>query len=185
MKKTIIALAVVMLAGSASTFAQGGFQMPTPEERVKRVHFKADSAFKLDEAKMKDMDAAYLDYYKAQDKVREEAMASAGGDRDAMRAAMQEKMKPLFKDLTKSKEDFFALIYQKGISDSVLNSYSSKIGEKQMELDISTFHYFQSIKALCNEEQKPKMDSFIKQIVKRIINNGPSRRPPSDKKDNK
>jgi hypothetical protein len=95
MKKTIIALAVIMLAGTVPSFAQGGgFQMPTPEERVKRVHFKADSAFKLDEAKMKDMDAAYLDYYKAQDKVREEAMASAGGDRDAMRAAMQEKMKP-------------------------------------------------------------------------------------------
>ena len=95
MKKTIIALAVVMVASTAPSFAQGGgFQMPTPEERVKRVHFKADSAFKLDEAKMKDMDAAYLDYYKAQDKVREEAMASAGGDRDAMRAAMQEKMKP-------------------------------------------------------------------------------------------
>jgi len=97
MKKTIVALAVIMLAGTASTFAQGGgggFQMPTPEERVKRVHFKADSAFKLDEAKMKEVEAAYLDYYKAQDKVREEVMASAGGDRDAMRAAMQEKMKP-------------------------------------------------------------------------------------------
>jgi hypothetical protein len=103
MKKTIIALAVVMLAGIAPSFAQGGggggFQMPTPEERVKRVHFKADSAFKLDEAKMKEMDAAYLDYYKAQDKVREEAMASAGGDRDAMRAAMQEKMKPFMEAL--------------------------------------------------------------------------------------
>jgi len=103
MKKTIIALAIVMLAGIAPSFAQGGggggFQMPTPEERVKRVHFKADSAFKLDEAKMKEMDAAYLDYYKAQDKVREEAMASAGGDRDAMRAAMQEKMKPFMEAL--------------------------------------------------------------------------------------
>jgi hypothetical protein len=100
MKKTIIALAVVMVAGTAPSFAQGGgFQMPTPEERVKRVHFKADSAFKLDEAKMKEMDAAYLDYYKAQDKVREEAMASAGGDRDAMRAAMQEKMKPFMEAL--------------------------------------------------------------------------------------
>lgn len=99
MKKTIVALAVILLAGTASTFAQGGgnggFQMPTPEERVKRVHAKADSAFKLDEAKMKEVEAAYLDYYKAQDKVREEVMASANGDRDAMRAAMQEKMKPL------------------------------------------------------------------------------------------
>ena len=100
MKKTIIALAIVMVAGTAPSFAQGGgFQMPTPEERVKRVHFKADSAFKLDEAKMKEMDAAYLDYYKSQDKVREEAQASAGGDRDAMRAAMQEKMKPFMEAL--------------------------------------------------------------------------------------
>jgi hypothetical protein len=104
---------------------------------------------------------------------------------DSLRTKQFRNMKPLFKELTKSKEDFFSLIYQQGVSDSVLNSYASKIGQKQMELDISTFHYFQSIKALCNEEQKPKMDSFIKQIVKRIINNGPPRRPPSDKKDSK
>lgn len=104
---------------------------------------------------------------------------------DSLRSQQFRNMKPLFKELTKSKEDFFSLIYQQGVSDSVMNSYASKIGEKQMELDISTFHYFQSIKALCNEEQKPKMDSFIKQIVKRIINNGPPRRPSSDKKDNK
>jgi len=104
---------------------------------------------------------------------------------DSLRTKQFRNMKPLFKEITKSKEDFFSLIYQQGVSDSVLNSYASKIGEKQMELDISTFHYFQSIKALCNEEQKPKMDSFLKQIIKRIINNGPSRRSPSDKKDNK
>ena len=95
MKKTIIAIAVIMLAGTASSYAQGGgFQMPTPEERVKRVHAKADSAFKLDEAKMKEVEAAYLDYYKAQDKVREELMASNGGNFQGMREQMQEKMKP-------------------------------------------------------------------------------------------
>ena len=104
---------------------------------------------------------------------------------DSLRSQQFRNMKPLFKQLTKSKEDFFSLIYQQGVNDSTLNTYASKIGEKQMELDISTFHYFQSIKALCNEEQKPKMDSFVKQIVKRIINNGPSRRPPSGKKENK
>lgn len=97
MKKTIVALAVLLCAGTISSFAQGGggFQMPTPEERVKRVHFKADSAFKLDEAKMKDMEAAYLDFYKAQDKVRQDLMASNGGNFQGMREQMQEKMKPL------------------------------------------------------------------------------------------
>jgi len=103
---------------------------------------------------------------------------------DSLRSQQFRNMKPLFKELTKSKEDFFSLIYQQGVNDSVLNSYASKIGEKQMELDISTFHYFQSIKELCKEEQKPKMDSFLKQIVKRIISNNGSRKQP-DKKENK
>lgn len=103
---------------------------------------------------------------------------------DSLRSQQFKNMKPFFQELTKSKEDFFALIYRQGVSDSLINSYASRIGEKQMQLDISTFHYFQSIKGLCTEEQKPKMDSFIKQIVKRIINNGSPRRS-SDKKENK
>lgn len=103
---------------------------------------------------------------------------------DSLRANQFKNMKPLFQDLTRSKEDFFSLIYQQGVSDSVLHTYASRIGEKQMALDLSTFHYFQSIKALCTEEQKPKMDSFIKQIVKRIINNNGPRKPATGKKDN-
>jgi len=100
---------------------------------------------------------------------------------DSLHEGQFKNMRPLFQDVTKSKEEFFSLIYKEGVSDSEINAYASKIGEKQMALDLSTFHYFQSIKALCTEEQKPKMDSFIKQIVKRIIYNGSSR--PSDKKD--
>ena len=123
---------------------------------------------------------------RAQEKVKDEVGLNdqQASVYDSLRANQFKSMKPLFEDLTKSKEDFFSLIYQQGVSDSVLNSYASRIGEKQMELDLSTFHYFQSIKALCTEEQKPKMDSFIKQIVKRIINTGP-RRPAADKKDRK
>lgn len=104
---------------------------------------------------------------------------------DSLRSQQFRNMKPLFEDVTKAKEEFFSLIYQQGVSDSVLNAYASRIGEKQMALDVSTFHYFQSIKALCTEEQKPRMDSFIKQIVKRIIYNGPPRRPSSENKDKK
>ena len=99
MKKTIIAIAVIMLAGTASSFAQGGFQMPTPEERVKRVHVKADSAFKLDEVKAKQVDDAYLEYYKQQDKVRQELMDANGGNFQGMREQMQEKMKPFMETL--------------------------------------------------------------------------------------
>ena len=107
MKKTIIAIMLVSCIGTFSTFAQGGggFQMPTPEERVKRVNFKMDSAFKLDETKMKQVEALYLDFYKQQDKVREEVMAGGGGGFQAMQEAMKPyqealdaKLKPILGD---------------------------------------------------------------------------------------
>ena len=132
---------------------------------------------KLTEQEMRD---------RAKEKVKNEVGLNAEqvAAYDSLRTNQFKIMKPYFEDITRSKEDFFSLIYQQNISDSVLNAYASKIGQRQMALDLSTFRYFQSIKALCNEEQKPKMDSFIKQIVKRIINNGP-RRPATDKKDRK
>jgi hypothetical protein len=71
--------------------AQGGgggnFQRRTVEERVKTVHQKMDSAFKLDAAKLTQVDSAFATFYRATDKIREDAMAS--GDRQGMRDKMQ------------------------------------------------------------------------------------------------
>lgn len=97
MKKTIVAFVVIMLTGTISSFAQGGGQRSTPEERVQRVHAKIDSAFKLDETKLKQVDALYLDYYQKQDKVREEVRANGGGGGGG--SVMQEKMKPYIDEL--------------------------------------------------------------------------------------
>ena len=94
MKKTIVALAVLLVAGTVSSYAQGGFQMPSPEERVKRVHAKLDSAFKLGDEKAKLADDLFLEYYKTQDKVRQELMDGNGGNFQGMREQMDEKMKP-------------------------------------------------------------------------------------------
>ena len=91
MKKSISILIIAFMAGAVSSFAQGGFQMPSPEERTKRAHFKIDSAFKLDATKMAQADSAFLTFYKAADKVREEVF-SGGGQPDFQ--LMQEKMKP-------------------------------------------------------------------------------------------
>ncbi|MBK5272490.1 MAG: hypothetical protein JJE22_15925 [Bacteroidia bacterium] len=91
---------------------------------------------------------------------------------DSLRTKQFEIMRPLSDDITKSKEDFFNLIYQNGVSDSVIRNYAAVIGKKQQAIDLKTFEFFQSIKRLCTEEQKPRMDSFIQQIAKRIINGG-------------
>lgn len=70
----------------------GGFQRRTVEERVKVVHDKLDSAFKLEAAKLKEADDIFTNYYKAQDKLREEMMS--GGERPDPQV-MREKMQPI------------------------------------------------------------------------------------------
>ena len=90
MKKTLF-LAFVMLALSATVFAQGGgFQRRTPEERVAVIHAKLDSAFKLEPSKLATLDTALTVLYKQQDE-KMRAMFSGGErpDRDVMRAEMQ------------------------------------------------------------------------------------------------
>lgn len=85
-------LAVVLMSAALFAQAQPGGQRRTVEERVKMVHEKIDSAFKLDADKLAKVDAAFTKYYKDQDKLREEMMS--GGDRPDFQA-MREKMQPL------------------------------------------------------------------------------------------
>lgn len=92
MKRSIFILALAMLAGSVTVMAQGGGQRRTVEERVKRVHEKIDSAFKLEPAKLVQVDSAFASFYRGQDKLRDEATAG-GGQPDFQ--AMREKSQPL------------------------------------------------------------------------------------------
>jgi len=92
MKKSIIISMLIIATASMSVMAQGGgFQQRTPEERLKVVHAKLDSAFKLDAVTMAKADSVFLDSYKASDKMRQEFMDS--GNQDF--AAMREKMTPI------------------------------------------------------------------------------------------
>jgi hypothetical protein len=106
MKKRFLLFAVILLAGTIAVNAQGGGNFPrrTVEERVQSVHQKIDSAFKLDAAKLTQVDSVFANYYRSTDKLREELMA-AGGDRSAIREKIQpltdardEKLKPLLGD---------------------------------------------------------------------------------------
>jgi Skp family chaperone for outer membrane proteins len=92
--KNKIAFLLVAILISAAAQAQGGgggnFRQRTVEERVKSVHEKMDSAFKLDAEKLAKVDSAFANYYRQQDKMREEMRA--GGERtdpQVMRDKMQ------------------------------------------------------------------------------------------------
>jgi periplasmic protein CpxP/Spy len=91
MKKQILLLAAAVITSFAA-MAQGGgnFQRRTPEERLKPIHEKIDSAFKLDAAKLKQVDEIFLNSFKESDKKMEEMRAGGGQmDRDAWQAARQ------------------------------------------------------------------------------------------------
>jgi protein CpxP len=93
MKKQILLALFSFVVTTTTVHAQGGFQRRTPEERLKVVHDKVDSAFKLDADKMAKVDAIFLESYKQQDAKMEEIRASGSFDREAMQGAREELVK--------------------------------------------------------------------------------------------
>ena len=88
----IILVALITLSVSAVRAQQGNFQQPSVEDRVKNVHQKLDSAFKLEPSKLAKADTAFAVYYRGTDKLRQDLMS--GGERPDMQV-MREKMQPL------------------------------------------------------------------------------------------
>ena len=84
----LMALAATISITSVSAQGGGNFQRKTPEERLKMVHEKLDSAFKPDGAKLAQADEIFLNFYKEQDKKMDEIRAGGGG-REEMMAARQ------------------------------------------------------------------------------------------------
>lgn len=89
MKRKIGFLVVLLFAGMISVYAQGGPPRRTVEERVKIVMEKLVD-LKLDKDQIAITDTIFTDYYKMQEKAREERMAAGGQpDREKMRETMQ------------------------------------------------------------------------------------------------
>ena len=91
---------------------------------------------------------------------------------DSIRTNHFKSMEPMFKELSMAKEDFFKLVNHPAVPDSVVYSYSSAISNKQQAIDSKMLRYFWSLKDICTEEQKPRMDSFLLNITKRMAGGG-------------
>jgi hypothetical protein len=69
MKSKIALFVMLMFVGILSTQAQQ--QRRTPEERTKMVVDRLTDSLKISPAQQTDLNPVYMDYYKAQDKLRE------------------------------------------------------------------------------------------------------------------
>lgn len=92
MKIKRIFFLALMITGVVVANAQGGGSRRTVEERVQAVHAKMDSAFKLEAEKQVKVDSVFANYYRQQNKLREELRN--GGERPDFQV-MREKMQPL------------------------------------------------------------------------------------------
>jgi hypothetical protein len=113
-KITLMISSFILLAIVSN--AQGSFQRRTVEERVQMAQQKFDSAFKLDKAKLADADSVFANYYRGQDKIREEMM-SVGGQPDFQ--AMREKMQPLMDERDKKLQGILTADQYKTWKDAI------------------------------------------------------------------
>ena len=102
MKIKITLFAMLMLVGVLSTQAQqGGGQRRTPEERTKMAVDRLIDSVKISAAQATDINAVYMDYYKAQDKLREGLAPGTRPDRaemDKLIDARDAKLKVILKE---------------------------------------------------------------------------------------
>jgi hypothetical protein len=102
MKSKILLFAMLMFAGILSSQAQGqGGQRRTPEERAKMSVDRAADSITLSATQKTDLEPIYLEYYKAQDKLREGLAPGTRPERadmDKLTEARDAKLKVLLKE---------------------------------------------------------------------------------------
>src|ERR1700730_16785931 len=88
---------------------------------------------------------------------------------EQMASEHRQQMRPLFEEMTRTKENFYKLLSQPPVPDSVLNAAASAIGEKQKLIDQKIFMHFQNIRQLCSPAQQPGFDSLIQRVVHKMV----------------
>lgn len=89
-----------------------------------------------------------------------------------LRSRQRASGRPLFDSLRKSKENFYALLEQSLVADSIINKYADKIAFTQKQLDLQMYNYFQEVRKICTPQQLPQFDSVIKKTVLKMIGGG-------------
>lgn len=84
------------------------------------------------------------------------------------------KMKPLLADIRNARDSFYRLLYQPEVTDSVLSRAGDVIAARQKAVDLQTFRHFQQVRNLCDDTQRPKLDTLIHQVMYKM--GGPFRR---------
>ncbi|HET9744749.1 MAG TPA: hypothetical protein VFP97_03485 [Chitinophagaceae bacterium] len=89
---------------------------------------------------------------------------------DSLREQHYGSIRPMFEILRTSRDSLFKLMHQPLVDDSLIARQSESVYEKQKAIDLKMHRYFRSVRDLCTEEQKPKMDSLLSNLAKKMAN---------------
>ena len=87
------------------------------------------------------------------------------------------------KILRGAKDDFFELINAEKIDSLQIQAAADKIGKEESKANMITLNHFLALKSICNEAQKHKLESLLKDILHKMRNNGPGPRRNGEVKD--
>ena len=96
---------------------------------------------------------------------------------DSIRNQHYESIKPLFGELRHTRDSLYKLMHRTEISDTVISQLSASVCRQQEKIDLKIHNYFRSLRDLCNDEQKVKMDSFLVNLSKQMPWGGGRRGP--------
>ena len=82
-----------------------------------------------------------------------------------LREEHQSQVRPLRDSIGKAKDNFFDLLKQENVSESMVENFSKKIGNLEQQREIFTFRHFQKLRVICNNEQKIMFDNIIQQAL--------------------
>lgn len=85
----------------------------------------------------------------------------------SLEQAHRDRMRSIYDDTKDLKDALFSRIHETSITDKEIDSITSRLAAKEKEKDIEVFNYFKSISALCDEQQKGKLDKILKKARRR------------------
>lgn len=102
---------------------------------------------------------------------------------DSLRTIHFNEMNNYRKQMRELKDALFDKLKQP--QDSGYISAAQQIGALQSQMDLSTFHHFKALRAICTQSQQAKFDNIIQEVLRNMGRPGgrPSegdRRPPFD-----
>jgi Spy/CpxP family protein refolding chaperone len=86
---------------------------------------------------------------------------------DSLRELHFSIIRPLFDSMRSARQSLFKLIKEDSINDSLVNVYTSRITEKQIQADKQTLYHFREVRAMFSGEQQKKFDDFVQKMMQR------------------